>query len=513
MLTSSTHIQVVDLFAGPGGLGEGFSSCHVRGESPFRVTLSVEKDEVAHSTLKLRASYRRLAGADRRRFVKILASGGLEAVRSEFRSETEGAGREAMRAELGRDNAEIHSRVASVIEPAGRWVLIGGPPCQAYSLVGRSRNSAIDGYRLDRDSRHGLYREYLNVIAKFWPAVFVMENVKGLLSARIHGQELFRRILADLSDPGAATGGKPRFGYTIYPAFADPVCTALTHVWQPADYVVRAEVHGVPQARHRVILVGVRDDVRKGFLDVAPSNIRGPRSVAEALAGLPELRSGLSEGLDTEDAWLAVLRAAANSRWLKELRQTDPILHDSIRLDVSDAKVPAADRGGECLHDCHAMPADRDNWFRRYMQDIVFNHSTRTHIESDLHRYLFVSSYGRLHGRSPKLNEFPPSLQPAHRNITRALNGGLFSDRFRVQLADRPASTITSHISKDGHYYIHPDPRQCRSLTVREAARLQTFPDSYFFCGSRTAQYLQVGNAVPPLLARQIAQAVHRLLL
>ena len=133
-------------------------------------------------------------------------------------------------------------------------------------------------------------------------------------------------------------------------------------------------------------------------------------------------------------------------------------------------------------------------------------------MKSDLHRYLFAACFASVEGRSPSLSDFPRDLLPDHDNVSEALATGHFSDRFRVQLADLPSTTITSHISKDGHYYIHYDPAQCRSLTVREAARLQTFPDNYFFCGGRTAQYSQVGNAVPPLLARQIAEVVYNLL-
>jgi DNA (cytosine-5)-methyltransferase 1 len=134
-------------------------------------------------------------------------------------------------------------------------------------------------------------------------------------------------------------------------------------------------------------------------------------------------------------------------------------------------------------------------------------------MREDLFRYLYCSCFAAKKDDSPRLKEFPVGLLPEHLNIDREDVGEApFKDRFRVQLWGAPATTVTSHIAKDGHYYIHPDPLQCRSLTVREAARLQTFPDSYHFLGNRTSQYTQVGNAVPPLLAKQIAERVARLL-
>jgi DNA (cytosine-5)-methyltransferase 1 len=143
----------------------------------------------------------------------------------------------------------------------------------------------------------------------------------------------------------------------------------------------------------------------------------------------------------------------------------------------------------------------------------VIQHESRTHMASDLARYLFAASYAQEFGTSPKLDIYPEVLLPAHGNAVQGSDDPIpFPDRFRVQCATAPGTTVVSHISKDGHYYIHPDPSQCRSLTVREAARLQTFPEDYFFEGNRTQQYVQVGNAVPPLLASKIARIVHELL-
>jgi DNA (cytosine-5)-methyltransferase 1 len=147
-------------------------------------------------------------------------------------------------------------------------------------------------------------------------------------------------------------------------------------------------------------------------------------------------------------------------------------------------------------------------WFFDAQLGGILDHQTRGHMDSDIARYAFVASFGEQLGRSPRLDDFPEHILPNHKNV----KSNKFVDRFKVQLKDKPATTITSHISKDGHYFIHYDPNQCRSLTVREAARIQTFPENYFFEGNRTQQYIQVGNAVPPYLAYQVAVSIKKIL-
>ena len=222
---------------------------------------------------------------------------------------------------------------------------------------------------------------------------------------------------------------------------------------------------------------------------------------------MPALRSGISRGLDDAAVWCGEVLGAANmlagiSKGKDDRALREAFLNVSERVKENPPIVRAASR----LPDGYGTSNDELlQWIERPELRAIAQHETRGHMASDLSRYLFAAVFGTVHGYSPKAADFPLVLSPDHRNW----HSGVFNDRFRVQLADEASTTVTSHISKDGHYFIHPDPIQCRSLTVREAARLQTFPDDYLFLGNRTQQYVQVGNAVPPLLARQIAAAVY----
>lgn len=509
-MSESRPIPVIDLFAGPGGLGEGFSSILDVDRNPrFSLRVSAEKDPTAHKTLSLRSLYRKFPKGKAPDCYYDHIRGDITRETLFAHPDAAEAGREALEEarnfELGKDDPEdLDCRIQAALGGADDWVLIGGPPCQAYSLAGRSRRTRESLEKFESDEKHFLYREYLRIIRRHKPAVFVMENVKGMLSSQHGGSPIFDRIVTDLSKPGED------LEYEIRSLVKQGVVGEI----DPHDFVIEAERYGVPQGRHRVILFGIRSDVARSVPELSSKPeafVLGGENqrvfVGEALSGLPPLRSRLSKEPDGHDRWLSALSQTAEELRFYRSETLEPVLEEISRA------VEAARRhvsvGGPFLsfdtsrHEMHGRLAD---WYIDGRLGGVIQHETRSHMRSDLHRYLFAAAYGRAKGVSPKIADFPTPLLPKHGNVSSEKVP--FADRFRVQLAGSWSSTVVAHIAKDGHYFIHPDPSQCRSLTVREAARLQTFQDNYFFAGNRTEQYTQVGNAVPPRLARKIAGVV-----
>ncbi len=493
------EFAIIDLFAGPGGLGEGFSCAGRERGAKMRIQLSVEMDDHAVQTLRLRSFLRSFETFPAAYHEVLNARRTLPDWSETHPANWQKAMSEVRQRVLGQEG--VFEELAVELDRAreahhGDTILIGGPPCQAYSLAGRSRNKGKDGYVPEDDDRHYLYREYVKILDRLQPAAFVMENVKGMLSSKVDGGGIFSRVLDDLETAG-------EHGYRLIPLGTTPPSDGARA--DGRDFLIRAEQHGVPQARHRVIVLGIRRDLPVTAISHpllgAPQN---PVFVAEVIEDLCQLRSGLSRQ-DSTSAWQEAVREQAGM--IASQSEIDGKVR-SIARNVAKSNALPECRTSSMKGDCKALPRHLRDWFLDDKLFVTLQHETRGHIPQDLGRYLFSAAYSRIHDRSPKLSEFPGFLQPAHRNR----ESGHFADRFRTQIATRPSTTVTSHISKDGHYFIHPDPGQCRSLTVREAARLQTFPDNYFFCGPRTMQYHQVGNAVPPYLAYQIARTVQRLI-
>ena len=512
-MTSKNIFKIVDLFAGPGGLGEGFSSLtDENGKAVFKLAVSIEKERSAYMTLSLRALYRQFPKGKAPDIYYDYLRGEINREQLFNHSSTKHAAEEALqearKAELGKTpSEEVDQWIKNSLKQDENWVLIGGPPCQAYSLAGRSRRTNESLEKFESDEKHFLYKEYLRIIRKFKPSVFVMENVKGMLSSTHQGSGIFKKIISDLTETNGDTS------YEIRSLVVPSESNSLS----PKDFIVRAEEFGIPQRRHRVILLGLRNDVSMriknagvNIEELVLSRELEPVTVDDVLLNLPKLRSRLSNRAssqsDSFESWLAYV-------------QKTPKLVKHTSLDVQQLMAAAVKRASErSFTGQHFINTkipifgnpSLHSWYHDERLGGVIQHETRSHMPSDLQRYFFAACYAQSFSVSPKVNQFPEALLPAHENATD--EEPPFSDRFRVQLSNAPSTTVVSHIAKDGHYYIHPDPSQCRSLTVREAARLQTFPDNYFFEGNRTEQYTQVGNAVPPLLAHKIAQVVSRLM-
>jgi len=505
----------VDLFSGPGGLAEGFAGFRGSGyRRRFSIALSVEKNQDAYRTLRLRTFLRMFGGRFPSEYYDFLNS----AVSEEpdwgtlYPNRWAAACDETRCLQMGTRGASafLRRRIEAIRDQhGGRTVLLGGPPCQSYSVIGRSRNAGNHRYNADEDDRLWLYEQYVTVLARLRPAVAVMENVKGMLSARRNDRLIFPEIMHSLRHAGGKNS------YKLFALNARTGACSWDGRLEPSDFLIHAEDHGVPQSRHRVFVVCVRGDLAATLPDAYLPRLepqRGTVSVKDVIGAMPRLRSRLSRG-DTPNTWRRAVRAACD---LVEASQPLMSRTEEKRFQRALARARATAKGpplpwrhasGEVnLPEC--CPPALLEWIFDENLERLPNNETRSHMADDLARYLFAAAFGCAFRRSPKSCDFPGVLAPNHANW----HSGNFDDRYRVQVAGSPCTTITSHIAKDGHYFIHHDPGQCRSLTVREVARLQTFPDNYFFHGSRTQQYIQVGNAVPPYLAYQIARTLWKIL-
>ncbi len=406
----------LDLFAGGGGLSEGFI------QAGFKPVAHVESDQAACFTLRTRMAYHWLKASN-----NILPYSDYLYSNISRQELYEQIPRQVTGSVINDEicKATLSGIFQQVDELSGNRkidLIIGGPPCQAYSLVGRSR----DKKKMKGDSRNYLYRYYAEFLKRYKPAYFVFENVTGLLSAKDQDESFYFSMMRDLFfECGYETEHK----------------------------VLSAEEYGVLQRRKRIILVGRRGKT-SGFYP-EPDKWNAGEEVREVFCDLPEISAG-------EGSIAPCKIKSYQGGW-------------QIDAGVRNEEVPVT-------------------W-----------HQARPNNAQDLEIYRIAVDLWNREKIRLNYNTLPDHLK-THRHRDS------FTDRFKVVASDLPFShTVVAHIAKDGHYYIHPDLKQNRSITPREAARLQTFPDDYYFESAsavpgRTAAFRQIGNAVPVLLARKIAE-------
>ena len=310
-----------------------------------------------------------------------------------------------------------------------------------------------------------------------------MENVKGLNSAKINfkKENLILKILKDIDKPNYNTVSLANNSNS----FLDD------------DFIIKSENYGIPQNRHRIFITGIKkQDKRKiNKLEKQKKNL-----LENIIFDMPKIRSGLSKVEDSFETWIEIIGNEYKKKFSKKYNELFNI--------INKMKSNKLNKGKKYIKYNFTKKNLLLDWIIDKKLNGVIQHQSRSHMNSDLIRYFYLSYLSNKENKQKSILDVPSSLKPDHKKITIKKNK-LTSFVLligKVQLWGSP--TITSHISKDGHYFIHPDYTQCRSLSPREAARIQTFPDNYFFCGGRTMQYQQIGNAVPPYLAYQIAKII-----
>lgn len=405
----------IDLFGGAGGLSEGFLN------TGFLPVAHVEVDADACMTIKTRLAYYYLKENDQLQRYYDYMRGVIKRDKF-FEGIPEKIKATVCNLEISSSSIpEIFKLIDNSLAAHGREnidLVVGGPPCQAYSLAGRS----ADKERKRNDPRNHLYKLYGRFLTKFRPKVFVFENVPGLLSAQggVHYKNLkryFRRI-----------------GYHIGEQQLDA-----------ADF-------GVIQHRKRIIIIGWRKDIQAEYPQFEKVTIRA--RIYALFHDLPAVKAGSNKSVYK----------------YKKLRNN-------------------------YLTDYHIR-----NGF-----PFVTQHITRPHNDNDLKIYKIAINLWKKNNKRIRNDSIPENIR-TQKNVTS------FLDRFKVVAGNRRSHTVIAHIAKDGHHYIHPDMKQLRSISVREAARIQSFPDDYYFEGSRTSVFRQIGNAVPPLMARVIAGKIKEML-
>lgn len=414
MFTRDLKYNFIDVFSGAGGLSEGFFDCG------FNPIAHVEMNSYAADTLKTRSCYYYLKKKEELNCYYEYLRGNV--TRKElYASVPEDVLSTIINEEISdKTYKKIFGLIDKIMEQDDIKevdVLIGGPPCQAYSLVGRASTSG----GMEEDPRNDLYIQYARFLNRYKPKMFVFENVPGMLNAK--GGVIWKRIQQRLRT----------VGYNI-------------------EYrLVNSHDFGVLQNRKRIIIIGWRKDLKLCYPEFL--KIEEDAVVADILKDLPSLEPG-----ETKNEYLG--------------KPSEYLVKTGIRK--------------EC--------------------DVLTDHQTRNIRDVDREIYRIAIELWNDNHKRLRYIDLPEKLQ-FHNNSTS------FLDRFKVVEGDmESAHTMLAHISKDGHYYIHPDIKQARSLSVREAARIQSFPDDYYFEGPRTAKFVQIGNAVPPLMAREIASAINELL-